>query len=41
MLSGRIDVAGKRVVTLVTGSNVESAAYVSIIREQLEWNAPA
>jgi threonine dehydratase len=36
MLSGRIDVTGKRVTTVVTGGSVESAAYLEIIKEQLE-----
>ena len=38
MLGGRVDVAGKRVVTLVTGGTVESAAYLRIIQERLERN---
>jgi threonine dehydratase len=36
LLGGRIDVAGKRVVTVITGSTVESAAYLSIIQERLD-----
>lgn len=39
MLGGRIDVAGKRVVTVVTGGTVESAAYLTIIQERLERNS--
>lgn len=39
MLSGRIAVAGKRVVTVVTGGSVESAAYLAIINAQLKRNA--
>jgi threonine dehydratase len=36
LLNGRIDVTGKRVVTVITGNSVESAAYLSIIQAQLE-----
>jgi threonine dehydratase len=36
LLSGRIDVAGKRVATVITGASVESASYLSIIQSQLE-----
>jgi threonine dehydratase len=36
LLSGRIEVAGKKVVTVVTGGTVESAAYLAVIKEQLE-----
>jgi threonine dehydratase len=36
LLGGRIAVAGKRVATVVTGSTIESAAYLSIIQERLE-----
>jgi threonine dehydratase len=38
LLNGRIDVAGKRVATVITGASVESAAYLSIIQAQLERN---
>jgi threonine dehydratase len=36
LLGGRIDVAGKKVATVVTGGTVESAAYLTVIRERLE-----
>ncbi|MEE4262977.1 MAG: threonine/serine dehydratase [Desulfobacteraceae bacterium] len=36
MLSGRIDVSGKRVVTVVTGASVESATYLAVINAQLK-----
>jgi len=36
MLSGRIDVKGKRVVSIVSGGTVDTAAYLKIIEEQLE-----
>lgn len=39
MLSGGIDVAGRRVATVVTGRNVDSATYLTIIQEQLERNS--
>ncbi|HSO18835.1 MAG TPA: pyridoxal-phosphate dependent enzyme [Desulfosarcina sp.] len=39
MLSGRVDVAGKRVVTVVTGGSVASAAYLTIINAQLKRNS--
>jgi threonine dehydratase len=35
MLAGSIDLTDKRVVTVVTGSSVESTAYLSIIQERL------
>jgi threonine dehydratase len=36
MLSGRIDVKGKRVVSIVSGGTVDTTAYLQIIEEQLE-----
>jgi threonine dehydratase len=36
MLSGRIDVSGKRVAAVVTGGSVESASYLQIIQQGLE-----
>jgi threonine dehydratase len=39
MLNGRIDLAGKRVATVITGATVESAAYLSIIREKCKRNS--
>jgi threonine dehydratase len=36
MLNDRIDLRGKRVVALVSGGSVDSAAYLRIIRERLE-----
>jgi len=38
LLSGRIDVAGKRVATVITGASVESSTYLSVIRQQHERN---
>jgi threonine dehydratase len=39
LLGGLVDVAGRRVVTVVTGSTVESAAYLSILEKRLERSA--
>lgn len=36
MLDGRIDLDGKRVVSVVSGGTVDSAIYLQIIQEQLE-----
>jgi threonine dehydratase len=36
MLSGRIDVGGKRVVAVVTGGSIDPAAYLQIIQQGLE-----
>jgi threonine dehydratase len=36
MLSGRIDVKGKRVVSIVSGGTVDTTAYLQIIEAQLE-----
>ena len=36
MLSGRIDVKGKRVVSIVSGGTVDTAAYLQILQERLE-----
>lgn len=36
MLSGRVDVKGRRVVSVVSGGTVDTAAYLQIIQEQLE-----
>jgi threonine dehydratase len=38
LLSGRIDVAGKRVATVITGASVESSTYLSVIQQQHERN---
>ncbi|BBO73972.1 hydroxyectoine utilization dehydratase EutB [Desulfosarcina widdelii] len=38
LLSGRIDVTGKRVATVITGASVESSTYLSVIRQQHERN---
>jgi threonine dehydratase len=35
LLGGRIDVNGKRVVTVITGSTVAPAVYLSILQERL------
>lgn len=39
LLNNRIDVTGQRVVTVITGSTVDSATYLSIIQERLERKA--
>jgi threonine dehydratase len=36
LLNRRVDVRGKRVVAVVTGGSVDSAAYLQVIRERLE-----
>ena len=36
MLGGRVDVRGRRVVSVVSGGTVDTAAYLQIIQEQLE-----
>jgi threonine dehydratase len=36
LLSGRIDVSGKRVVAVVTGASIDPAAYLQIIQQGLE-----
>lgn len=36
MLAGDLDLAGRRVVTVVTGGSVETAAYLSIINQRFE-----
>jgi threonine dehydratase len=39
MLSGRVDVKGRRVVSVVSGGTVNTATYLQIIQEQLEWKS--
>ena len=41
MLAGGIDLAGKRVVTVVTGASVDSNAYLSIIQERMKRKSNA
>ncbi len=36
MLSGKVDVKGKRVVSVVSGGTVDTATYLQILQEQLE-----
>lgn len=39
MLSGKVDVKGKRVVSVVSGGTVDTAIYLQILQEQLERNS--
>ena len=36
MLNGRVNVDGKRVVSIVSGGTIDSTAYLQIIQERLE-----